>query len=266
MKDTRVAVVVCNAQVGKIRQNIDKVAHFAGEARNNGADIVCFPEMNITGYSNRRDMIETAEPVPGPISRELLKISDTTQTLILSGLAEKGDNGRIHASHLVVNPDGELGIYRKLQIAPPEKEIYSPGGSIPVFSFRETTFGIQLCYDAHFPGLSTKMALKGAEILFFPHASPRGLAIEKHKSWMRHLTARAYDNSVFVIAYNQTGSNGKGLSFPGNAVAIDPAGNILKKYLSVREKMIMVDLKASAIDSVRNNRMHFFLPGNKPDL
>ena len=266
MKDLRIAVVVCNARVGEIRQNLDKVIAFAKKARNAAADIVCFPELNITGYSNHVDLIGVAEPIPGPISEALSNMAASHELLILAGMAEKGNHGRIYATHMIAMPDGDLKTYRKSHIAPPEKEIYSPGNTIPIFTFKESTFGIQLCYDTHFPELSTKMTIKGAEILFLPHASPRGLAIDKHRSWMRHLTARAFDNSVFVVACNQTGYNGKGLTFPGNAVVLDPAGNIIGQSLSSRETMVLVDLKAEVFNNIRSNRMHFFLPNRRPEL
>lgn len=266
MRDLRIAVVVCNARVGETRQNLDKIITFVQKARSAGADIICFPELTISGYSNHADIRELAEPIPGPVSEELSNMAADHDLLVLAGTAEKGNEGRIYATHMVAMPDGQLGTYRKSHIAPPEKAIYSPGNTIPTFTFKESTFGIQLCYDAHFPELSTKMALMGAEILFLPHASPRGLAIEKHRSWMRHLAARAFDNSVFVIACNQTGYNGKGLTFPGNAVAFDPAGKIIGQSLSSRETMMLVDLKAETLDAIRSNRMHFFLPNRRPEL
>ena len=266
MKDLRIAVVVCNARVGETRQNLEKIITFVEKARKAAADIICFPELSITGYSNHADLPGIAEPIPGAVSETLSNLAVSNGLLILAGMAEKADHGRIYATHMIAMPDGELGAYRKIHIAPPEKEIYSPGNSIPTFAFKDATFGIQLCYDTHFPELSTKMALKGAEILFLPHASPRGMAIDKHRSWMRHLTARAFDNSVFVVACNQTGYNGKGLTFPGNAVVLDPAGNIIGQSLSSRETIIFVDLKTETFDTIRSNRMHFFLPNRRPEL
>jgi predicted amidohydrolase len=266
MQDIRIATVICNARVGNIRENLDKTAFFAEEARKNRADIICFPELNITGYTNHRDIIDIAQPIPGPASGELLSIAASNKLFVLAGMAEKGIDGRIYASHLIVSPAGSLGVYRKLHIAPPEREHYTPGADIPLHQFHDTRFGVQLCYDAHFPELSTQMALDGAEILFIPHASPRGLAVEKHNSWMRHLTARAFDNSVFVVACNQTGVNGKGLTFPGNAVIISPTGNVIAKSLNSREQIMFTDLKAEELNSVRKNPMHFFLPNRRPEL
>ncbi len=110
------------------------------------------------------------------------------------------------------------------------------------------------------------MAVKGAEILFLPHASPRGLAIDKHRSWMRHLTARAFDNSVFVVACNQTGYNGKGLTFPGNAVVL---GHSLatsgRTVCSIIGYMPEDDAFISGMSAVRFVRMMGELSGLPPD-
>lgn len=263
MKDIRIAVVVSNSPVSKIGHNLEQTARWIKIAKNRGASIICFPEMNITGYSVRTDISETAEPVPGPATDKLSNLASEENIVILAGMAEKDDNGRIFASHLVVKPYEDLGVYRKLYIAPPERSIYTPGDKIPLFETQGVKFGIQLCYDTHFPELSTHMAINGADIIFMPHASPRGTADEKFKSWMRHLPARAYDNSLFVVACNQTGENENGIGFPGVSLVIDPSGNIIKKDLTGKENIIIADLKAGDLNRVRNNRMSFFLPNRR---
>ena len=266
MRDIRIAIAVFNARVANTRDNLDKTSACVRQAAAAGAEVICFPEMSLTGYSNHPDMALQAEPVPGPLIDTLAALAQKEEMLILAGLAEKGENGCVHASHVAVAPGGLLGVYRKLHIAPPEQVMYTPGKEIPVFTYEGMTFGIQLCYDAHFPELSTRMAIQGAEVIFVPHASPRGRAIEKHRSWMRHLPARAYDNSLFVIACNQTGDNAKGLRFPGNAVVIGPSGHILDEWTSGDEALHTLDLKAEELERVRDNRMHFFLPNRRPDL
>jgi N-carbamoylputrescine amidase len=266
MKDIRVAVVVSDSPVNKIGHNLEQTARWIKIAKNRGAAIICFPEMNITGYSIRTDISDTAESVPGPASDKLLNLASKENIVILAGVAEKDETGHIFASHLVIKPYEDIGVYRKLYIAPPELPIYTPGDKIPLFETQGVKFGIQLCYDAHFPELSTHMAINGADIIFMPHASPRGTPDEKFKSWMRHLPARAYDNSLFVIACNQTGNNEKGLSFPGVSLIIDPSGNIIKKNVTGEENIIVADLKADDLNRVRNNRMSFFLPNRRAGL
>lgn len=266
MKDIRVAVAIFNSPVNKTGHNIDRMTRWIKEAKRKGAEIICFPEMNITGYSVRTDISDAAEPVPCPTTDKLLNLASEENIVILAGMAEKDEKGHIFASHLVVKPYEDLGVYRKLYIAPPERPIYTPGDKILLFETQGVKFGVQLCYDAHFPELSTHMAINGAELIFIPHASPRGTPDKKFISWMRHLPARAYDNSLFIIACNQTGKNGKGLTFPGVSVIIGPSGKIIKKRISGREGIMVGDLKADDLARVRNNRMHFFLPNRRAGL
>ena len=173
---------------------------------------------------------------------------------------------KVRATHLVADPGRPVQAYRKLHLAPPEQKIFSPGNQVPLFRTRSVTFGIQLCYDAHFPELTTRMALDGAEVIFMPHASPRGKAMQKHRSWMRHLTARAYDNAVFIVAVNQVGENGQGLTFPGNAVAISPSGDVMASELSGKEGLLTVDLRSEELRYVREHQMRYFLPNRRPEL
>ncbi len=249
-----------------MEQNFRALNRWVGEASRQGVEIICFPEMNICGYSHHKSVVELAQPLHGPLTRELQDLSRAENMVILAGFTEKGTRGDIYASHLVVKPGSEPEVYRKIHLAPPEKKVFSAGNRIAVFEFDQITFGIQLCYDAHFPELSTQMAVRGADIIFIPHASPRGQAQEKHQSWMRHLTARAYDNSLFVAACNQTGDNGNGLTFPGNGVVLDPSGNIMAVETSGCETMMVVDLQADQLEKVRGHRMRYFLPHRRSDL
>jgi N-carbamoylputrescine amidase len=266
MKDIRIAAVIFNSAVGQVRHNLARMLPWIKKAKKEGADLICFPELNVTGYSTKPEMNICAESIPGPVSECLVQMAHENQIVILAGMVEKDEKDRIFASHLVVTPENISGIYRKTHIAPPERDIFSPGDSIPLFEVEGVNLGIQLCYDAHFPELSIRMAVDGADIIFMPHASPRGTPAEKLNSWLRHLTARAFDNSVFIIACNQNGDNLKGLQFPGVAVVIDPSGNILKDNTSGKEAMIVADLKADVLAAVRGHRMRYFLPNRRLDL
>jgi N-carbamoylputrescine amidase len=266
MKDIRIAAVIFKSIINRPRKNLDRMVQWVKQAKNQGADLICFPELNISGYSTNSQIEESAEQITGSISHRVQEMAREYQVAILAGFAEKDEQGRIFASHLVATPETLSGVYRKIHIAPPEKTVFSPGNSIPLFEFRGVKFGIQLCYDAHFPGLSTRMALEGVDVIFMPHASPRGEPQGKFDSWMRHLTARAFDNSVFIVACNQIGTNQTGLDFPGLAVAIGPSGNILQKNTAGREDMMIVDLRADALNTVRNHRMRYFLPNRRPEL
>jgi predicted amidohydrolase len=266
MKDIRIAAVTFNSAVSRTRDNLDRMASWIKQAKDQAAQIICFPELNVTGYSTKPEIKACAESIPGPGSERLVQMAQENQIVILAGMVEKDEKDRIFASHIVVTPENISGIYRKIHIAPPERNIFTPGNSVPLFEVEGVKLGIQLCYDAHFPELSTRMAVDGADIIFMPHASPRGTPPEKLASWLRHLTARAFDNSVFIVACNQNGDNLKGLQFPGLAVVIDPSGEVLKDNISDKEAMIVADLKADALAAVRGHRMRYFLPNRRLEL
>jgi predicted amidohydrolase len=266
MQDIRIAAVIFNSIVNQPQNNLARMDHWIKQAKKQGAQLICFPELSATGYSTRSEIKDSAEAIPGTISRGVQDMACEHQMVILAGMVERDEKGCIFASHLVVSPEKTSGVYRKIHIAPPERRIFSSGDTVPLFRTAGIRLGIQLCYDAHFPELSTRMALGGADVIFMPHASPRGTPQEKLNSWMRHLTARAFDNGVFIVACNQTGQNQKGLEFPGLAVVIGPSGNVLKDKTTDRESILIVDLKADDLADVRNHKMRYFLPNRRPEL
>ena len=134
MQDIRIAAMIFRSVLGDVRRNLDAMAHWIKISKNEGAHIICFPELNITGYSNLEEIKNTAEPVPGPITRNLSGLSKSHEIVILAGFVETDEKNHIFSSHLVIKPDGFVGVYRKLHIAPPEQNIFTPGDTIPAFA------------------------------------------------------------------------------------------------------------------------------------
>ena len=266
MKDVRIGAVTCRSEAGNVSRNIETLLYWVKKGRQKDVDILCFPELNITGYSIKDSILSAALHISDAPIKKAADLAIDYNLTILAGFLEPGQNGKAYASHLAMFPDGRVRVYRKIHVAPPEKNILIPGNSIPVFHDREIQFGVQLCYDAHFPEISTAMALQKADIIFIPHASPHGSPEKKIRSWMRHLTARAFDNGVFIVACNQSGENGHGLRFPALCLVIGPSGEILAKKPTSGEDMLVADLKAADLEKVRGHRMRYFLPNRRPDI
>jgi len=265
MKEIRIAAVTCASPAGQVDRNLDITARWVEKAAARGAGIVCFPELNISGYCLDAAVCREAAGRYSDVADALSRMATAFDIVILAGTVAQAAGDRVAACHLVVSPNGPAVAYTKLHIAPPETQLFAPGHKTPLFEAKGAVLGVQLCYDAHFPELSTAMALKGADILFVPHASPRNTPEEKLTSWMRHLPARAYDNAMFVVACNQAGENGAGLVFPSVAVALDPSGKVMAQTTS-SDSMIVVDCSPSTLNTVRNHPMRYFLPGRRPEL
>lgn len=266
MEDVTVGAVCMHAEPGQVEKNLATIARLAREAAWNGADIVCFPELSLTGYSLDREKGGKISLTLALAESLLKEIAAGLGVVILAGLAEGSGRGEPFITQMIVGPEGLIGVHRKTHLGPPEKGIYRKADTIETLSFGGTVLGIQLCYETHFPEISTTMALRGAEILFCPHASPRGTGEEKLQSWLRHLPARAFDNGVFVVACNQVGKTSAGFSFPGVAVSIGPDGRIDATYAGNEERVLITSLQSARLFNIRQNRMKYFLPHRRPSL
>ena len=266
MNDIKIAAVCMHSIPGDIESNLARIESFVSKAAADSVDIVCFPELSVSGYL-------TAEPdclYPASLFDEIVgRICDLASAaglLLLAGAIEVPRSGKPYITQVVAGPQGLLGCYRKTHLSPPEKDAYAAGQTLGLFHHGGVTFGLQLCYEAHFPELSTVMALGGADVVLIPHASPWGTPEEKLQSWLRHLPGRAFDNALFVVACNQVGTIPQGLSFPGVALCLSPAGRLIGRYTSTQEGMLSAVLEGEALREVRARRMGYFLPHRRPEL
>jgi len=266
MDDLKIAAICMHAVPGEIEKNLDRMQSFVSEASKAGADIVCFPELCVTGYVLTRPLDVYGGLDSERVMERVAVMAREAGLVLIAGLVELSGDEKPYISQVITGPEGLIGIYRKTHLSPAEKDVYGAGREIKVFSHGSATFGVQLCYEAHFPEISTGMALIGADIVFIPHASPRGEPDEKFKSWLRHLPARAFDNGMFVVACNQVGKTGAGLAFPGVAVVFGPDGRLLAKYVGKEEKILFAELGAGMLRNIRTHRMRYFLPERRPQL
>ena len=266
MDDVRVAAVCMNAAVGEVEKNLDRIGSFVFEASERRAEIVCFPELSVTGYTLMRPVEVYKTLAQEKAIERLVRMAQEAHLVLIAGLIEVSAGVKPYITQVVAGPEGLIGLYRKTHLSPAEKEVYQAGQDIEVFNWGNTTFGVELCYEAHFPEISTTLALMGADILFLPHASPRGDPKGKLQSWLRHLPGRAFDNGVFVVACNPAGSSIEGFSFPGVALVLGPDGQIMAKYTGNEEKILFMALKAARLQAVRQHRMKYFIPQRRPEL
>jgi predicted amidohydrolase len=266
MRDLVVAAICMHSEPGEVEKNLERMESFVREASKRSAGAVLFPELSISGYTLKEpegiyDLAQSRR-----ILERIARMARDGKLIIMAGMVEILQEGRPHITHAVAGPDGLLGLYRKTHLSPPEGEKYRGGDSLNVFHESGLTFGLELCYESHFPEISTVLSLKGAEVLFMPHASPRGNPEEKTRSWLRHLPSRAFDNGVFVVACNQVGTTREGFSFPGVILALDPQGRALERYSGNEETMLLVELKAKALEETRAHRMKYFIPQRRTEL
>ena len=297
MRDVRVATVQFQHAPGDKAYNIARVRHFVAEAARSRVEMIVFPEMCLTGYWHVRNLTAEAvdalaEPVPdGPSVRELLRLSAENRMTIGAGLIERGADARLHNSYVAAMPDGRWAVHRKLHSF--EHPSIADGDRYTVFDTPHgCRVGVLICYDNNIVENARATALLGAEILFAPHqtggcdsVSPRGMkpidrdvwerrdadpaACEaelcgpKGRGWlMRWLPSRAHDNGMFLLFANGIGPDDDEIR-TGNAMVLDPYGEIVAETRALGDAMVIADLDASLLPTSSGRR---WLRARRPEL
>lgn len=297
MHDLRAASVQFQHAPGGIGANISKIHAFAAEAAAQGVDVIAFPEMCLTGYwhvrhLSREEVEELAEPVPaGDCTEALLELADTHEMTIGAGLIERTDDGTLYNAYVVAMPGGRYAKHRKLHAF--ISEHISSGDSYTVFDLPDgTKAGILICYDNNLVENARITALMGAEVLFAPHQtggcasrSPRSMGRidpelwhnrhddperlrkefcgPKGRGWlMRWLPARAHDNGLYLLFSNGVGIDDDEVR-TGNAMILDPYGEVLAETDSIGDDMVVADLKADELPTSSGRR---WLKARRPEL
>ena len=279
MKNIRAGSVQFEHRPGDKGWNLARMGEFIERAAGEGVGLLVFPEMCITGYWHvrkleRQEIDSLAEEVPDGRSTEyLLRESAQYGMTIGAGLIERGADGRLFNGYVVAMPDGRVVCHRKMH------EFISPhiavGDDYTVFDDPHgCRLGVLTCYDNNIIENARVTALMGAEVLLAPHQtggvrsrSPRAMgaidqelwrrreeepaAIEaelrgpKGRGWlMRWLPSRAHDNGLFLIFSNGVGIDDDEVR-TGNAMILDPYGEVLAETWRAGDDLVIADLDAS---------------------
>jgi len=245
MQKLSVALVQMESAVGDIEKNLLKIKKHVDQAAKEKVDIICFPELSVTGYSPEKSP-RYAEDIPGPSSSILSRWAQELQTIILVGICEQSENEKPFITQTVCIPNGDIQKYRKTHLAPHEVSFFSTGQDFPVFQTPKVKFGIEICWELHFPEITSIFSLQGAEIVFCPYASAR-TPKDRQQTWHTFLPARAYDNRVFIVSCNALGEG-----FGGGILVCDPEGQIIIEDFQGEESIAILRINPETINSIRN--------------
>lgn len=232
----------------QVQDNIAHAEELVRKAAAEGAQIILLPELFERPYfcqERRYEYYQYAKPVMEneavcrfrQVAREL--------SVVLPVSFYERDRNLLFNSVAVLDADGSiLGIYRKTHIPDDhyyqEKFYFTPGDTgFRVFETRYGTIGVGICWDQWFPETARFMAVKGAELLYYPTAigSEPILSVDSMPHWRRVMQGHAAANLMPVIAANRIGTetvepcpeNGNqksALRFYGSSFITDGTGEI----------------------------------------
>lgn len=213
--------------------------------------LVVFPELHLFGDQNpdlqRTEMLQaSAEPLDGPRVKELKQLAkDLNIWLVPGSVCERGPEGQLFNTHLVLSPEGELaGYYRKIFPWRPF-EPYDPGDKFTTVDLPGIgRVGLNICYDAWYPEVSRQLAWMGADVIL----NVVKTTTPDRKQELILAKANAIVNQVFMVSVNCAGPTGQGKS-----IIVDPEGNTLIEATDDQPQLLTAELDLAAVDRVRTH-------------
>jgi NAD+ synthase (glutamine-hydrolysing) len=249
----RIALAQINARVGDIEGNLNKVLRYLSSAKDSGVDIVCFPELSITGYPPE-DLLLKPDFINDSIDAVQQVRKATENITVILGYADRKED--IYNAAAIIHDKKIVDVYHKRYLPNygvfDENRYFQSGVRAPVYKLGGVIFGVNICEDIWYPGDPTRrQALLGdAQIIINISSSP--YYASKVASRERMLMTRARDNSVNVVFCNMVGGQDE-LVFDGNSVVIGETGNIIARAKSFEEDLLIADIN---VNRVFRSRIH----------
>ncbi|MCY4164427.1 MAG: acyltransferase [bacterium] len=273
MSETVRAAVVQTLWTGDQESMLELHEKHLATAAAAGVQVMCFQELFNGPYFcqvQEADYYSYAEAIPdGPTTKRFQELAAKHNMVLVLPIYEKEQPGVLYNTAAVVDADGSyLGKYRKVHIPHVkgfyEKFYFRPGNlGFPVFNTAVGKVGVYICYDRHFPEGWRALGLGGAQLVFNPSATSRGLS---SYLWKLEQTSSAAANLYFVGAINRVGVEALGDNdFYGTSYFANPRGEFVEETASdQQEELVIRDLDYALIDETRDQWA--FYRDRRPDM
>jgi deaminated glutathione amidase len=236
--------------------NLDLVAQAATEAESDRAQLVVFPEATMRCFG--LPLTEIAEPVDGPWAQRLAEIAEQHSLVIIAGMFCPSLDGRVRNTLRAVGP-GVDAFYDKIHLFDAfgfvESQTVAAGSEPVIISVAGVRVGLSTCYDVRFPGLYTRLADLGAQVICL--AASWGAGPGKIDQWKLLTRARALDSTTYLVAAGQADPSSVGgkpksdaPTGVGYSTVVSPYGEVLAE-LGPSPGLLFLDCDIEVIDRAR---------------
>ena len=254
-----IALAQINTVLGNVQCNLEKHLSYIAQAQSNGADLLIFPELSLTGYV-LQDLVPTVACHPrsdDPIFRPLIEASQKLDLMV--GFVEEDIRNRFFISAAYLSRGEVVHVHHKIYLPTygmfDESRFFAWGDSVSAFDTRFGRAGMLICEDFWHASPPYLLWLDGADLFLFQSASPgRGLIdapMLESARWVNHIL-RAYSSvfTSFVVHTNRVGYE-DGLNFWGGATVFDPNGELIKEGPFHEEALIQSEIDLNQLHRTR---------------
>ena len=247
-----VALAQVDCALGDVEENARRAREAIARARADGADLVVFPELSLTGYALGLVPEDVALTLDDPVVADLAEAADGVAVVL--GLVEQG---RVHVYNSALFLDrGEIvHVQRKTHLPTygrwEESKHYSQGSALRAFDTRIGRTAILICNDAWQAPMAYIAAHDGARLLVVPVCSSLEAdsgtdPAELESDWADLVRFHARFLQAWVVFVNRVGSEA-GMTFWGGSRVIDPWGRVVAQAPRGEEAIVHAELDVTAV-------------------
>ncbi|MGB2784340.1 NAD+ synthase [Psychrobacter sp.] len=235
--------------VGDITANAEKMRALALQAREQGADVIIFPELALLGYPPQDLLLRPS--LSGRIKSALSTLSDIDDIVMIVGYPHVDHHGTFNSAAILHNGH-QKGFYHK-QILPnygvfDERRYFDKGRNQVLFDYKGITIGLLICEDLWEKGPIAELKKQGADLIISLNASP--FEIEKQDNRKTMLAKRSRENNLPIVYVNAVGGQDD-LVFDGGSMAVQADGSVAHEAPRFMNQLLLatLDVKTAKFNS-----------------
>jgi predicted amidohydrolase len=245
-----------------MQSNLDKTLAGMAKAAENGADLVCFPQIQFSPFFPQfrgGDASRYAMEIDHPVVQAIQQACGELGLVAIPNLYLEEGGKRYDACPVIESSGDILGVSKMVHIlqAPLfyEQDYYTPSDTgFQVYDTSAGRIGVVICFDRHYPESVRACALKGAKLIVIPTANTKGEALEFFE-WELRVAAR--QSGVFMAMCNRVGVEGE-MDFCGESLVVDPSGGVVAKADDT-EQILHAEIDLDLIEKSRAARPYLKL-------
>lgn len=230
----KIAVAQIQPARGDIQSNIDKHISLIELAAANGAEMIIFPELSLTGYE---PSLAKQSAIDATDSRLDIfqQLSDENHITIGVGMPTKGAKG-IHITMVLFQPNTSRQTNSKKYLHADEEPFFVPGENLSGIVLNDTPVALAICYEISISAHSKEAFNSGAQV-YIASVAKTAKGVEKAMEQLRKI---ATNYGMTVLMSNSVGLCEDGICAGGSA-AWNNKGILMGQLNSANEGLLLLD-------------------------
>jgi predicted amidohydrolase len=228
---------------GDIQNNIQSHKKLVDLAVLNGADIIVFPELSLTGYEPSLANQLAIDPADERLN-DFQSISDLKQIVIGVGIPTRNNSG-VCISMLLFQPNQPRQVYSKRYLHADEEPFFISGDNFPALNLKNTSIALAICYEISVPEHTATACGSGAKI-YIASVAKSLKGIDKALERLTHI---AGSHGMTVLMSNSIGPADDFIC-AGKSAVWSSQGSLLGQLDGEREGLLILDTKTNQVKKI----------------